>query len=167
MALWWFHELPTQHSSNEMRGATLQASQHGPEQQQQQALLQQPSLPQDPAQVSLPSCCSHLACQHRALLFAGCVPAVPRTASPCTVCLRRQPISSTVSQVVYNKLLQWDHIVCASWQALEILELRDQLQDAHDAIKEAHGNSAGLKEQNVQLETQISRLEQLLADAVR
>ncbi|DBA65966.1 TPA: hypothetical protein ACH3X2_002987 [Trebouxia sp. C0005] len=82
------------------RYESLEASQHGPEQQQQQALLQQPSLPQDPA------------------------------------------------------------------QALEILELRDQLQDAHDAIKEAHGNSAGLKEQNVQLETQISRLEQLLADAV-
>jgi len=50
---------------------------------------------------------------------------------------------------------------------LEILELRDQLQDAQDAIKEAHGNSAGLKEHNAQLETQISRLEQLLADAVR
>ena len=72
-----------------------------------------------------------------------------------------------MSQVVYNKLLRWGHIVCACWQALEILELRDQLQDAQDAIKEAHGNSAGLKEHNAQLETQISRLEQLLADAVR
>jgi len=50
---------------------------------------------------------------------------------------------------------------------LEILELRDQLQDAQDAINEAVGNSSGLKEHNQQLETQISRLEQQLADAVR
>ena len=52
-------------------------------------------------------------------------------------------------------------------QALEILELRDQLQDAQDAISEAHSNSAGLKEHNRQLEAQILRLEQQLADAVR
>ncbi|KAL3144137.1 hypothetical protein ABBQ32_003927 [Trebouxia sp. C0010 RCD-2024] len=51
-------------------------------------------------------------------------------------------------------------------QALEILELRDQLQDAQDAISEAHGNSAGLKEHNRRLEAQISRLEQQLAEAV-
>ena len=54
-----------------MHGVTLQASQPGPERQQQQALVQQPSLPQDPAQVSLPSCCSHLARQHRALLYVS------------------------------------------------------------------------------------------------
>ena len=53
------------------------------------------------------------------------------------------------------------------WQALEILELRDQLQDAQDAITEAHGNSAGLKEHNARLETQIFHLEQQLVDAVR
>ena len=54
-----------------------------------------------------------------------------------------------------------------SLQALEIMELRDQLQDAQDAISEAHSNSAGLKEHNRQLEEQISRMEQQLADAVR
>lgn len=52
-------------------------------------------------------------------------------------------------------------------QALEILELRDQLQDAQEAISEAHSNSAGLKEHNRQLEAQISRLEQQLSDALR
>ena len=50
---------------------------------------------------------------------------------------------------------------------MEILELRDQLQDAQDAISEAHGHSAGLKEHNRQVEAQISRLEQQLADAIR
>lgn len=54
-----------------------------------------------------------------------------------------------------------------TWQALEILELRDQLQDAQEAISEAHSNSAGLKEHNRQLEAQISRLEQQLSDALR
>ena len=47
------------------------------------------------------------------------------------------------------------------------MELRDQLQDAQDAISEAHNNSAGLKEHNRRLEAQISRLEQQLAEAVR
>ena len=50
---------------------------------------------------------------------------------------------------------------------MEILELRDQLQDAQDAISEAHGNSAGLKEHNRRLEAQIACLEQQLADAMR
>lgn len=54
-----------------------------------------------------------------------------------------------------------------SWQALEIMELRDQLQDAQDAISEAHNNSAGLKEHNRHLAEQISQMEQQLADAVR
>ncbi len=75
---------------------------------------------------------------------------------------------SQASRVVYKKVAAIrPYCVCACWQALEILELRDQLRDAQDAIKEAHGNSAGLKEHIAQLETQISRLEQLLADAVR
>lgn len=55
----------------------------------------------------------------------------------------------------------------STWQALEILELRDQLQDAQEAISEAHSNSAGLKEHNRQLEAQISCLEQQLSDALR
>lgn len=47
------------------------------------------------------------------------------------------------------------------------MELRDQLQDAQDAISEAHNNSAGLKEHNRHLAEQISQMEQQLADAVR
>ena len=45
--------------------------------------------------------------------------------------------------------------------------MRDQLHDAEDAIKEAHGHSGSLKEHNRKLETQISRLEEQLVDAVR
>ncbi len=169
-SLCWFHALQTQHLSNEMHGVTLQASQPGPEPQQQQALLQQPSLPQDPAQVSLPSCCSHPACHHRALLHASKTCHVTNSFTLAQYLC----VDSPSAAVCHKALVLCTHVdttgtccVCACWQALEILELRDQLQDAQDAIKEAHGNSAGLKEHNAQLETQISRLEQLLADAVR
>ena len=52
-------------------------------------------------------------------------------------------------------------------QALEIMELRDQLQDAQDAITEAHTHAAGLQEHTHQLEAQVASLQQQLSQALR
>ena len=52
-------------------------------------------------------------------------------------------------------------------QALEIVELRDQLQDAQDAITEAHTHAAGLQKHTCQLEAQVASLQQQLSQALR
>ena len=52
-------------------------------------------------------------------------------------------------------------------QALEILELRDQLQDAQEAITEAHAHATGLQAHSRQLEAQVASLQQQLEEALR
>lgn len=57
--------------------------------------------------------------------------------------------------------------VCLAQQALEILELQDQLQDSKDAVTEARTHAKGLQEQCRQLEVQVSSLQQQLENALR
>ena len=56
---------------------------------------------------------------------------------------------------------------CHPLQALEILELRDQLQDAQEAITEANTHATGLQRHSQQLEAQVASLQQQLEQALR